>query len=146
MNFLRNVGIKLVSSPLADGSTDFASDVVDMAGFNGVSFLGLIGVQAVAATAELKLQESDDGTNFLDVPGALVISPVNSDNLGLILDVYKPVKRFLRTFLIRGGTGNTTWAGTWALLYQTGKVPIIEDPSIVASTLVVSNNVIEEPK
>ena len=76
MNLSKNVKISLAQNYLADGATDPNSDSVDMSGFDGVMFIGIIGAQDAAATAEIKAQQSDDDSTFNDLSGAVVVSPV----------------------------------------------------------------------
>ena len=139
MNLSKHVKISLVQNYLVDGATDPDSDSVDMSGFDGVMFVSIIGAQAVAATAEIKAQQSGDNITFNDLTGAVVVSPVDSDNKFLVLDVYRPLKRYVRAALTRGGTGNSEWGGTIAIQYRGSKKPTVHDVAkLAAETLSVS--------
>jgi len=139
MNLSKHVKISLVQNYLADGATDPNSDSVDMSGFDGVTYVGIIGAQDATATAEIKAQQSDDDITFNDLSGAVAISPVDSDNKFLVLDVYRPLKRFVRTVLTRGGTTNSEWGGTIAIQYMGSKKPTAHDAvKLAAETLSIS--------
>ena len=139
MNLSKHVKIHLVQNGLADGDTDPDSDSVDMSAFDGVVFVGIIGVQAAGATASLQAEQSEDDSTFNALVGAVVTSPINSDDKFLVLDVYRPLKRFLRTALTRGGTGNTTYGGTIAIQYMASKKPTNHEAlKLAAEALAVS--------
>ena len=54
MNLSKDVKVTLVQAPLADGQTDPDSGSVDMRGFEGVMFLGIVGTVTGSGTASLK--------------------------------------------------------------------------------------------
>ena len=132
MNLGSNVKVTLVQAGLADGATDPNSSSVDMSGFESVLFIGIIGAQDASATAAIKAAGSTDDSSFTDITGAVVTSPVNSDDKFLILDVVKPLDRYIRTTLTRAGTTNTTWGGTIAIQYGAAKGPTTHDASSLA--------------
>ena len=139
MNLSKHVKISLVQNYLADGATDPDSDSVDMSGFDGVMFVGNIGAQAAAATAEMKAQQSEDDITFNDLEGAVVVSPVESVDKFLVLDVYRPLERYVRTVLTRGGTGDSEWGATFAIQYMASKKPTDHDlAKLAAETFSVS--------
>lgn len=139
MNLSKHVKISLLQNYLTDGGTDPNSDSVDMSGFDGVMFLGIIGQQDATALAGLRAQQSDDDITFNNLSGAVVDSPVNSDNKFLVLDVYRPLKQYIRTVLTRGGTTNSEWGGTLAIQYMGSKKPTAHDAAkLAAETLSVS--------
>jgi len=139
MNLSKNVKLHLVQDGLADGASESDSDSVDMSGFDGVVFVGIIGAQADLATAAMQAEQSDDDTTFFPLAGAVVTSPVNSDDKFLVLDVYRPLKRYVRTELIRAGTGNTTWGGTLAIQYMGSKKPTTHEAlKLAAEVLSIS--------
>ena len=116
----------LHQSPFVAGATDGpAAGVIDMAGFEACLFIGVIGAQDAAATAQLDVEASDLAGDWgSPTIIATAVTPVNSDNTILVIDVKRPKKRFLRTNLTRGGTGNTTWGGTIAILYNPRGTPM----------------------
>ena len=119
--------VSLILVGLVSGTSDPASDSVDMAGFEGCLFVGVIGAQDAAAQAALEVQESDDDATW--VPIASHTAPVNSDNKIFVIDVHRPKRRYLRTLLTRSGTTNTTWGGTLAIRYNPRGTPIPAEAS-----------------
>lgn len=120
--FLSNaVAFSRVQNGLADGQTDPASSSVDMAGFDGVLFVGLVGAITGAGTVTLAAeQSSDDGVadGFSALTGASAQASTNADdNKLLIVDVYQPTKRYVRTQLTRA-TANSVYDGTLAIRYK----------------------------
>ena len=133
MNLSKHVKISMVQNYLADGAGASNSDSVDMSGFDGVMFVGIIGQQDASATAEIKAQQSTDNAAFNDLSGAVAISPVNSDNKFLVLDVYRPLERYVRSVLTRAGTTNSEWGGTLAIQYMGSKKPTAHDAAKLAA-------------
>jgi hypothetical protein len=60
MNLSKDVKITLVQPPLADGQTDPDSAAVDMQGFEGVMFVGILGTVTADGTACLKASQSSE--------------------------------------------------------------------------------------
>ena len=132
MNLGKSIVLDLVQAGLADGTTDPDSSSVDMQGFEGVMFVGIIGAQDAAATAAIQAAGSTDDSTFADITGALATSPVNSDDKILVLDVYRPQDRYIRTTLTRAGTTNTTWGGTLAIRYGAHNKPTTHTAATLA--------------
>jgi len=133
MDLAKEAAWSVVQNGLAAGATDGNSSSVDMAGYRSVTFLGTIGAQDAAATASLEAQQSDDDVTFESVAGAVITSAVNQDNKILVLEV-RPTKRYVRTTLTRGGTGNTEWHGTYAIRHNGRLAPASAPASVHAAT------------
>lgn len=131
-----NVKFDLVQIGIAAGQTDPDSDSVDMLGFESVVFVGLIGVQTATGTASLQAEGSADDSTFAAITGAVVTSPGNSDNKLLVLDVVKPLDRYIRVAMTLA-TDDTTWGGTLAILYNGRKPPFTHADLAVAMATVI---------
>src|SRR3989304_2949636 len=119
---IKGATVDLVQAGLAAGATDLFSSSVDMAGFGGCLFVGIIGAQDVTATSFLKVQHSDDDQNWTYCQTALVEPAANQDDKLIVIDVHRPRKRYLRTELDR--TGTPTGGGTAAIRYLARGTPI----------------------
>ncbi|MDX9861657.1 MAG: hypothetical protein RBS99_12150, partial [Rhodospirillales bacterium] len=84
MNYLsEEIKLTLVQAGLADGQTDPDSSSVDMAGFDGVMFIGIVGTITGAGTVTLTAeQSSDDGVAdaFAALTGASVVATAAAES------------------------------------------------------------------
>lgn len=122
MNYLTNdIKVTVVQAALADGATDPDSTALNMAGFDGVLFVGMPGTITGSGTCTMKAaQSSDNGSSddFTDISGATVQASGSGDSgLLLLLDVANPGKQYVRTTLTRA-TANSVWNGTIAIQYN----------------------------
>lgn len=89
---------------------------VDMQGFDGVMFFATIAV--ANAGNLLKAQEGDTTSPTTDLAGSGVVATTNGQVV--LLDVYKPLKRYIRAVLIRAGASSAS-GQIYAVKYR-GKV------------------------
>jgi len=111
----------LILDGLAAGATDPTTKVLDMAGFRRCAFVAVLGAQDADATAQLDVFECDDeeGTvNVNAVAGAVNLSPINSDDKLLIVEVCQLSQRYVFATLTRGGTGDTAIGGVLGIQYE----------------------------
>ena len=145
MNFLKNCLIKEVNAPVAAGSTiDDNSDRIDMSGWDGVVFIAPITDSVATGVAALTVEQNDDdsGSGMTALAGAVATATcaVNDDlnDSLLVVDVYKPRKRYLQGVLT-STTANIAFGNTIAILYKSrGVMPVAEDASIADAALAVS--------
>jgi len=130
MNLSKGVKITLVQAPLAAGQTGATGASVDMTGFDGVMFVGIVGEFAGAALlAVTAYQSSDDSTfNALSEMNALV----DDNDTFLLIDVYRPTDRYVRTTVARAGN-DITYGGTIAIQYRARKKPTAHDAATLAA-------------
>ena len=123
MTMINQFQIDEVQPGLISASTTATSSSVDMAGFDGVMFVGITFTQASNGGITIKAQGSNDNTSFSDMTdSAQVTPPENKANTFAILDLLKPKVRYIRTQLLRGvATGDSAWGGTFALRYRLGQ-------------------------
>jgi hypothetical protein len=134
MNLSKNVKVTLVQPALADGQTDPDSAAVDMQGFEGVMFVGILGTVTEGGTAALKAAQSSDNVNFNDLSG--VVATGDASDKFLVLDVYRPLDRYVRTTLTRA-VANSIYGGTLAIQYGAHKRPTIHDAATLAAAAVL---------
>ena len=142
MDLLKNTLIAEVGAPVALASdTDQNSDRLDMQGYDGVLFLVPITDSVDTGVAALTIEQNDDdsdtGMSALTGAVATATSAANDDlnNKLLIVDVYRPTKRYVQG-VITSLTANIAFGNTIAIRYKGSKVPITADASVAASSLV----------
>jgi|SRR5579859_2640482 len=114
-----------VSNAVAAGVTAINCTHVDMEGWDGVVFICLL--NALTATQQTNLaaqngSQSNDSDQAL-ITGAQTPNAADADsNKALVLDVYRPQKRYVRAVVNRG-TANAVIDGVIALQYQGDKLP-----------------------
>jgi hypothetical protein len=136
MNLSKDVKVTLVQAPLADGQTDPDSSSVDMQGFEGVLFIGIVGTVTGSGTASLKASQSSDNSTFNDLSGVVATGSAGGSDKFLVLDVYKPLDRYVRTTLTRA-VANSIYGGTIAIQYGAHKKPTIHDAATLAAAAIL---------
>lgn len=129
-----NVVIAEVLAPVSAGSsTDSNSDILDMAGYEGVIFIVPITDSAATGVATLNAQEntanSDSGMTTVD--SATKTCTVNDDinNTLLIVAIHKPLKRYIQGN-VTSATANIAFGNMIAIKYGAKKLPITDDSSV----------------
>src|SRR5690606_38752494 len=89
------------------------SDIVDVSGFVGVTFVTSFGT--ADATNTINIQGKTDNTTdgMTDLEGTLVSSGTSDEDV--IIELYKPRYRYLRVVAARGAS--STLESIWAHLY-----------------------------
>lgn len=153
----------------AAGVTVLTGAALDMQGFDGVLFVAAIGTLTATQVTFLGAQDSPDGTTWGAVGTAAaptnLLTTLPSGGIGgvltgvqaavnivtaamadadsnklLVLDVFRPLQRFVRAVLYRG-TANAVLDGLVALQYGAKKEPTTMDSSTVSQTFFgVANN------
>lgn len=144
MNFLKNAKFSEVLAPVAAGSSiDSNSDILDMAGWDGVVFVVPITDSADTGVATLTIEQntanSATGMAALSGAAATATSAANDDlnNTLLIVDVYRPRERYVQG-VVTSTTANIAYGNMIAIQYQGHKAPVTQAASVQASTQVVS--------
>lgn len=144
MNLLKNVKISEVLAPVAAGSSiDSNSDVIDMAGYEGVVFVVPIADSASTGVATLTIEQntanSASGMAALSGAVATVTSGENDDLNGtlLVVDVYRPRERYLQG-VVTSATANIAYSNMIAIQYEGTKMPITQGSTVSAATQVIS--------
>lgn len=144
MNFLKNFVIKEVGAPIAlANNTDSNSDRIDMAGYDGVIFIGTVTDSVQGGVATLKVEQntadSDSGMAALSGASAAATSAANDDlnDKLLVVEVVKPQERYVQA-VRTSATQNIAFGSLIAILYGEKKVPVTEDATVLDSALVAS--------
>lgn len=115
-NFLSRTKVVKVADHSASGTSDVTSSIIDTAGYEGVVFR--TSLSTANATNTLKVQQSTENAtdNMEDVAGTSVSSGTTNEDL--VVEVYRPTKRYLQVVVSRGAA--TTVESIWADLYGSG--------------------------
>jgi hypothetical protein len=112
----------------AAGQTAITSSAIDTAGYDGLRLLVLIGAITTAGVQSIKLQYSDDDAAtdaYSDVLGSSVTIADDADNTHIYIDVYRPLKRYVKAVITRA-TQDSTFGGVIAELYNASKLPVTQ--------------------
>jgi hypothetical protein len=127
-----------VINATAAGTTNINGTILDMLGFEGAVFEASIGTLSATQQTQLKAQGGNaaNGSDMADLVGA--VTPVMADgdsNKMLVLEVHRPIYRYLRCVLVRG-TANAVIDSVTAFQYADRKQPESDDATTVSQTLV----------
>jgi hypothetical protein len=123
-----------VSNAVAAGTTAINSSSVDTKGFAAVEFLVAMGTIVSGAATSLKLQGSDDDSNWDDLEGTSQTIADDDDNTVFIADVLLPQHRYVRCVVSRA-TQNATVDGIIALSYRAAAEPVTHGATVGGSEL-----------
>lgn len=141
LNLSKEVKITQVMDSVAAGVIAQNSSVIDMQGFAGVVFVAAITGALITSVVTLKAQEDivNPMTAAKDLSGASTSYTAATAYSGkaLVVDVYRPKKRYLRCVVTPTVT-NAGIGAVFAIQYQAGAIPAKIDPSVLASALAVS--------
>jgi hypothetical protein len=140
-SLLKQCAFDYIEPEAVAGTTTLTSDVLDMAGWDGVVFIALTG-DATSGTV-LTLQAYTHTANAASgsaLTGAVATytsaSSSDADNKLLIVDVKRPINRYVYCTLARA-TQNCVNNGIIAIRYRGKSAPITQPSSVIASTLLV---------
>lgn len=153
MSLLKNSKITRMAVSYTSGSTDISEErVIDMAGYDGVMFVGLIGSAGTTGYEYRVVACHSSSTGTTDmvpmttggsagavVAGTTVGTAAMEESLA-VLDIVKPTKRYMSCIVDRGTT-NVEIDGVVAIQYNLRKGPVSQTTSqygVVDDTLVVS--------
>lgn len=128
-NLMENAVLTMVSDQQISAVTAINSSSVDMDGFDGVVFFGQI-VTAHVNNFANAATSSDDST-FNDLAGTKVLSTTSDDTF--CIDVYRPLERYLRCEIDRGGATTAT-GPIYALQYNARKAPTSQGSTVNLET------------
>jgi hypothetical protein len=124
-----DIKVTRIMNAVAAGTSVQTSSAVNMAGYDGVLFIALLGTLTASQETSLKAQQSsDDGSAdaYGDLEGTLV-GPMgdDDDNKCLMLDIYRPEKQYLKALLNRA-TANAVIDGIIAIQYSARSRPVAQ--------------------
>lgn len=128
---------KRVMNAVAAGDSDQESSVVDMAGFDAVRFTALFGTLTANQETSLVIEHSDaSDTGFTPIANASTADLADDDdNDMLIVDVSRPMKRYVRA-VVKRDTANAVIDGVIAEQYRPRTLPTTQDATVVEAVKV----------
>ena len=118
MNLSENCKVLMVKAGQASGTDAITTDVVDMAGYREVVFLGSITTKNAANFVNLQEGSDSAGDTLADLAGTKAASNKTYFKVGLI----RPLKRYVAAKITRGST--TATGPVWAILFKARQAPI----------------------
>ena len=116
MNLSENCKVLMVKAGQAAGTDAVTTDVVDMAGYREVVFLGSI--TSKNAANFVNLQEGSASDTLADLAGTKAASDKTYFKLALV----RPKKRYVAAKITRGVS--TATGPVWAILFKARQAPI----------------------
>ena len=116
MNLSENCKVLMVKAGQSAGTDAVTTDVVDMAGYREVVFLGSITTKNAANF--VNLQEGSTSASLADLAGTKAASGKTYFKVGLI----RPLKRYVAAKITRGVA--TATGPVWAILFKARQAPI----------------------
>lgn len=116
------------------------SDIIDMAGFDGVLFVVIFGA-ITDGTPSVKAQQDSDSAMgaAADLEGTSVaVDDADDDNKMLLLDIYQPDERYVRAVVTRGGSTGCVVDAILAIQYGARNEPVTQSADVVATERHVS--------
>lgn len=140
LDLLKDVKIVRVKNAVAAGQDDTQDgNVIDLVGYDGICFVASFGAITTGAVTDIRVQESDAVAmgDAVDLAGTKVSIADGQDNGVVALNIYRPLKRYIRLRITRA-TEDAVIDGVIALLYNGKKLPVVVDATLVNSVSVIS--------
>src|ERR1043165_8698722 len=118
---------------LAAGTTDVDSEGIDCDGFDGIVFCLLVGTISSSGAVTVKAQQSSDDAvadGYSDLTGSSNGLDDTGSNKALIIDIFKPQKRYQRIDIVRGNGGNSVLNAGFAILYHAANEPVTQSSRV----------------
>ena len=138
MNLSKNCKITVVSAAATAATTAINSDILDMAGFDGVMFLALLGDVPSGSVLTLTANGNSASSTSSPTPvsqaatAAFTAGAADADSKVLMVDVVKPTLRYAFATLTRT-THNAVVGGIIAIQYTANDKPTTQDATVIAS-------------
>lgn len=121
--------ITRLSNAVSAGTTDIESTSIDMAGFDEATFVADLGAIVSGAATVAKLQGSDNNSSFSDLADTGLTIADTDDNELVVLNIVRPVHRYLRMVIDRG-TQNATVDSIVCIQSQAREVPVTQPTGV----------------
>lgn len=139
MNLSSNVKVSLASGAAAVATTNVNGSTLDMSGFDGVVFIlqagaitdGNLAVKAAGGAAS-------DGSDKSDLAGTLTTITNAQDTDLAVLDLYRPLQRYVTPVIVRGGSTGAVVQGLVAIQYCGSTKPTVQDATVALAKLAIS--------
>ncbi len=126
--FTENCKIILAKAPQSAATSAVTSDIIDMAGFEGVLFLTRFGTANAGNYVKAQQDTDSAGGTMEDLEDTKVTSGTSDE--GIYLDINRPQERYVRLHVTR--TASSTLGEIWAICYGPRVAPLTH---AVAGTL-----------
>lgn len=141
-NLLSNVKVTRVVAAVVAGQAATTGDILDMEGYEGVLFIAKFADVTNAAVLTLAAQGGNvaAGTDMATLAGSVThtaASDAGDDDDLLVLDVVKPIHRYIRPVLT-SATQDAVKDGVIAIQYGARKVPITQGTTVLDSDTLIS--------
>ena len=132
---------KVLVATVAGTSDTLAGDILDLAGYDSVLLIGILGDVTNTAVVTLKAY-CGDASNVSDgayktTTATITANATSADNKLLVLDVVRPGKRYVRADLVRA-TANAVVDGIVAIRYNARTNPTTQPADVVHSAISVN--------
>lgn len=138
---INEVKVTRVKNAVTAGTTDVTCTTLDMAGWDGVLFLALLGDVTATSVLQFKIYTgSDSGGSGAALPTggtattAFTAGASDADNLILLGDAFRPQARYVTGVLLRG-TANAVVDGIVAIQYRGRTEVVTQSSSVLAQAL-----------
>ena len=118
MNLSENCKVLMVKAAQSAGTDAITTDVVDMAGYREVVFLGCITTKNALNFVNLQEDSASTGATLADLAGTKAASNKTYFKVGLV----RPKKRYVAAKITRGSS--TATGPVWAILFKARQAPI----------------------
>lgn len=123
-----------VKAAQAVGTAAVNSDIIDMAaaeGFDSVCFLVLWGT-ITDGTPLVKGQQgaAANMSDAADLEGTSCVAAITDDDKISVLDIHRPIERYVRAVLTRGGSTGAVVDAIVAILYDSKKEPVTQSDDV----------------
>lgn len=142
LSLLKDCKITRVLNSVSAGTSDQDGTVLDMTGYDAVTFVAALG--DVTATSVVELQVFGNTANSTSSPtpveltndsaGPNTAGATDNDNKLYVVDVIRPAYRYVFS-RIKRATANAVIDGVVAIQYRTRDVPVTQGSTVLASAL-----------
>lgn len=132
-NLLQNAIILDAGAPVATGTTEQFSSIIDTADCDGVLFTVRLGSPAANNVVRAQQNTLNQSGGMADLLGSGTASGANNV---IVIDVAFPQKRYVRLGIVRGTT--TTVDAMSAVKYNVSKMPAVQVTGTIGKQLVAA--------
>lgn len=135
----------LVELSAAAGQTELTSDVIDMSGFRGARFIGMLGDVTTASVLTLNLKSNSANSTSSPTPttetsATFTAGASDADGKTLICDCKTPTGRYVFATLTRTAA-DAVVVGILCELYDPYVLPVTADSNVISTSKVVKGGV-----
>lgn len=135
-NFLHNNVIDVVEPAAAAAQTALESDVVNLSGFQGVTFVALLNDVSDGSVITLTLfhgtLENGSDMEATDIAATFTAGATNADSKALAVEGFNPTKQYAQARLTRT-TANAVVGGILAIRHHPKTAPVTQGATVIAA-------------